>query len=271
MKPSVKRMVAKKYMEENKNTRTGRDWRTDEDMRDRRYGGQMYSPRYDGDMHHEEWPEDPYRMAMDPDRDPNMRRGRSSRTGRYISMEYDPRMGDEEMRMNPMYPRYDNQVPMPGYADTYRGTDMGFMTEDRYPRPIMPGMHHRDGYDFNVSGSIAEMGYGSASGKFVPMPLKMTRKMAEQWTEDMENADGSKGARWDYEEVKKAMEEKHIECDPNEMFAILNAVYSDYSTVAKKFGVDKLDFYLELAKAWIDDKDAVPNKATMYYKYVVKH
>ena len=99
----------------------------------------------------------------------------------------------------------------------------------------------------------------------------MTRKMAEQWTEDMENADGSKGARWSYEEVKKAMDEKHIDCDPNEMFAILNSVYSDYEHVAKKFGVDKLDFYLDLAKAWIDDKDAVPNKATMYYKYVVKH
>ena len=257
MRPGVKKMMAQKYMEENRNTRTGRNWRTDEDMRSGVY------PR----QHHEEWPENPYRMAMDPDRDPNMRRGRSSRTGRYISAGYENRMGDDVRNTwDPVqdYAAYD-------MGDGYRGTDMGFIPENRYIPPSVPGMHHRDGYDFNVAGSISDMGYGQASGKFVPMPLKMTRKMAEQWTEGMENADGSKGARWDYEEVKKAMDEKHIECDPNEMFAILNAVYSDYSAVAKKFGVDKLDFYLELAKAWIDDKDAVPNKATMYYKYVVKH
>ena len=258
MKPSVKRMVAKKYMDDN---------------RDRRYEEGMYGARYDEDMrrgvyprqHHEEWPEDPYRMAMDPDRDPNMRRGRSARTGRYISTNYnDGRNMPSDGWMDPVY---DTAYP---YPDNYRQTDFGFMPDNRRPMPIEPNMR-RDAYDFSVSGSIADMGYGQANGKFIPMPLKMTRKMAEQWTEDMENADGSEGARWSYEEVKKAMDEKHIDCDPNEMFAILNSVYSDYEHVAKKFGVDKLDFYLDLAKAWIDDKDAVPNKATMYYKYVVKH
>ena len=30
------------------------------------------------------------------------------------------------------------------------------------------------------------------------------------------------------------------------------------------------DVYVDLAKAWIDDKDAVPNKALMYYECIVK-
>lgn len=267
MNPGIKKMMARKYMEENRDR---------DEMRDRRYDTQMRGPRYDEDMrdkyserdHHEEWPGMTYNHRVEyPDTEPAMRRGRSTRTGRYISAEYNNRMGEDMRQGRPIYDTYDY---MPGYDYDYRRTDMGFMPEDRYPWPMNPSMK-RDAYDFSVSGSIADMGYGHADGKFVPMLLKMTRKVAEEWTDDMQNADGSQGPRWSYEEVKKVMDEKHIECDPNEMYAILNSVYSDYYPVAKKFGVDKLDFYLDLAKAWIDDKDAVPNKATMYYKYVVKH
>jgi hypothetical protein len=46
---------------------------------------------------------------------------------------------------------------------------------------------------------------------------------------------------------------------------------SDYGKVAKKYGVDKADFYADLAKAWLDDKDAVPGKAMIYYDCIVQH
>ena len=49
-------------------------------------------------------------------------------------------------------------------------------------------------------------------------------------------------------------------------------MYSDYSKVFKKYGVgDKLDFYVDMAKAFIEDKDAQPGKLRRYYTYVVKH
>ena len=48
-------------------------------------------------------------------------------------------------------------------------------------------------------------------------------------------------------------------------------IYSDYVKVAKKFGVgDKIDFYVDMAKAFLDDKDAGPDKLAKYYKYIVR-
>ena len=51
----------------------------------------------------------------------------------------------------------------------------------------------------------------------------------------------------------------------------MNAMYSDYCKVAKRYGVDRPEFFAEMAKAWLEDKDAVPNKAAMYYDCIVKH
>ena len=60
-------------------------------------------------------------------------------------------------------------------------------------------------------------------------------------------------------------------CDETEFYAVLNAMYSDFSGVAQKHGVHKQDFYLDLAKAFLEDKDSVKDKAAAYYMYIVKH
>jgi hypothetical protein len=41
--------------------------------------------------------------------------------------------------------------------------------------------------------------------------------------------------------------------------------------VARKFGVDRDEFYACMAKAWLEDADAVPDKAAQYYAHVVRH
>ena len=57
----------------------------------------------------------------------------------------------------------------------------------------------------------------------------------------------------------------------NIFWVALNMIYSDYVKVAKKFGVgDKIDFYVDMAKAFLDDKDAGPDKLARYYKYIVR-
>ena len=62
-----------------------------------------------------------------------------------------------------------------------------------------------------------------------------------------------------------------IECDPAEFWAALNMIYSDYVKVAKKFNVgSNIDFYVDMAKAFLDDKDAGPDKLAKYYQYVVR-
>lgn len=110
-------------------------------------------------------------------------------------------------------------------------------------------------------------GRGGAMSQAIP---KFNRRMAEEWTGKMKNEDGSKGPHWTMDQTKQMMKQKGIDCDETEFYAVLNAMYSDFSGVAQKHGVHKQDFYLDLAKAFLEDKDAVKDKAAAYYMYIVK-
>ena len=99
---------------------------------------------------------------------------------------------------------------------------------------------------------------------------KLDRTMAEQWTADMKNEDGTTGPHWNMEQVKQAMAQRSIPGDPVEFYAVLNSLYSDFGEVFKKYNL-KMDFYCDLTRAWLDDSDAVDNKAAAYFEYVVRH
>lgn len=202
-----------------------------------RYGGGIqnggYMPRYEGG-------------------DIESRRGqRRGRDGRFRAE------GGNEMRS-----AYDDD------DEEYRMNTIGFGNRD-YPEPVWQTggaridnggsreMEHRNGMKEH-GGAYAENG-------------EFTEHMAKEWTARMKNGDGTTGAHWPMEQVKQLMQQRGINADPAEFFAILNSVYSDYYTVAKKHNVHNIDFYIDIAKAWIDDKDAVPDKAAAYYEYVVKH
>lgn len=50
------------------------------------------------------------------------------------------------------------------------------------------------------------------------------------------------------------------------------SIYSDYAEVAKKYGLSgNAEFFADMAHAWLDDKDAVEDKAAAYYCYVIMH
>ena len=99
---------------------------------------------------------------------------------------------------------------------------------------------------------------------------KLTPEKAKEWVKQMKHADGSKGEHWSMETVKKLAEQKGAELDPTELYAIMNALYSDYCAVFQRHGVTNPEFYLDMAKAWLEDSDAVKNKAMMYYDCIVK-
>lgn len=100
----------------------------------------------------------------------------------------------------------------------------------------------------------------------------MNQEMAEEWMAGIVNEDGTKGAHWSLQEVKRLMQQKGIECDPVQLWVAMNAEYSDRQKVNKKYGVDRPDFYLDSAIAyWLKDADAVKDKLSTYYTYVVKH
>ncbi len=125
--------------------------------------------------------------------------------------------------------------------------------------------HHRTD-EMRYRNGETRMGYGeSANG----MPL--SREMAREWTSQMENEDGTTGPHWNMSQTDTVMAQKGIECDPTEFFVAMNMMYSDYCKVFRKFGVgDKIDFYACMAQAFLDDKDAHPDKLARYYEYVVK-
>lgn len=169
----------------------------------------------------------------------------------------------------PMYPppmdnRYDD--------DDYRGTNMGFMHHDK-----------GNGYDFEMNGKAGKM-RGYASGRIMPVhddeqhrkwaqeevePLD--EKTAKKWANSMENADGTKGPHWTMEETEKVMKEKGIKCDPIDFWLAMNATYSDLCKEFKKYGIDKIDAYVDFAMAfWLCDEDSVEDKLSAYYEYVVE-
>lgn len=101
--------------------------------------------------------------------------------------------------------------------------------------------------------------------------MGMDENMAREWTAKMENEDGTKGPHWNMEQIKKVMEQRNMTGDPVEFWVAMNMMYSDYCKAAKKLGVNTVDFYAEMAKAFLEDKDTgVPDKLTAYYENIVK-
>ena len=94
---------------------------------------------------------------------------------------------------------------------------------------------------------------------------------AKAWTSKMQNSDGTKGAHWTIEQVKQILAQRNLSIDPISFWATINMIYSDYSQVAKKYNVgNNLDFYVDMAKAFLNDKDAAQDKLEKYYQYIVK-
>ena len=229
-----------------------------DDRRDMTMGGSRYFP--------DEW-RDPY-MGYD---EPEMRRRRDSR-GRYTSARMggygEPWMGeDDDMEMRYPSPSkvYDARPQMnrkigfsidgemehlPNeFSNDYRST---------IDYPQMNEMEYR-------KGTKSMSGHASGTGA---MPF--SKEMAMEWTQNMENPDGTVGPHWPLEKVKEVMAQKKLEGSPYEWYAVLNMVYSDYSAVAKKMNVNTVDFYVCMAKAFLDDPDAGEDKLAKYYEYIVK-
>lgn len=98
----------------------------------------------------------------------------------------------------------------------------------------------------------------------------LTRETAMEWTSRMENADGSRGPHWPMEKTEEARAQRGIQCDPLEFYVVMNMMYSDYVKAAEKANCSSMDFYAYMAKAFLDDKDARPDKLARYYWYIVK-
>ena len=201
-------------------------------------------------------------------------------TGTYASGYESPRMGDDEEDYRRKWTIIENRnAPMRSQGDwpapQYRGEmnddgmrriyGFGMMAGDRGPQANYQGPSREA--EMGWRGGAAERGYSQS--QMIP---PMTREMADEWMASIKNEDGTVGPHWTLEQVKQLMQQRGINnVDPVRVWVAMNADYSDRVAVNRKYGLDKPDYYLDAAlAAWINDKDAVENKESAYYMYVVK-
>ena len=99
-------------------------------------------------------------------------------------------------------------------------------------------------------------------------PEHLSKADAELWTSHMKNSDGTVGAHWTFEQTQDVAKQRNINCDQNDFWAVMNMMYSDYCQVAKRQSVDTPGFYADMAKAFLDDTDAVDGKAYLYWNCI---
>ena len=105
-------------------------------------------------------------------------------------------------------------------------------------------------------------------------PETFDRETAMQWAEHMENADGTVGPHWTMDQTSAVADASGIPHDiPRWAWGVtMNMMYSDYYDVARKFGANVPEFYAELARAFLMDKDGPgpEEKLCAYYRCIVK-
>lgn len=178
------------------------------------------------------------------------------------------RMGDDEEEETEMR---SNVIPWPGSPHMPpENRVIGFgSTPKRYET-----RSHYDGgkAEAEVGGTMRMKPVKDREHENAP---ELDRETAEKWVRKMHNEDSARpmGGRWSMEELKPMAQKFDIKPDSEEFvefYAMTNAMYSDYCEVAKKFNITSPEFYGMMAKAWMDDKDAMPDKTALYYEYIVK-
>lgn len=216
-----------------------------------------------------------YKMSMEQENGGEMRRGVRNESehsemrrgnGQYSEMRNEMRNPLYEMRRGVRNgsDEDDNDDLHTGEGDVY--------TPDHRPKSYgyRPSNHYgKEEEDEERKPNV--IGFGTWNTKRYGESSAMNAQKAREWVKSMRHANGGKGEHWPLETVKKLAEEKGVKCDPAELYAIMNALYSDYCEVFKKHGNASPELYLDLAVAWLEDEDAVNNKAAMYYDCIVKH
>jgi hypothetical protein len=105
----------------------------------------------------------------------------------------------------------------------------------------------------------------------------LTMEQAREWVASMVGSDPAKpkGGKWSPEEVKPFAQRLGFATDGDmfpAFYAIMNAMYSDYYDVARKYNMqNNPTFFAVMAASWLHDDDAVEDKAEAYWEYIVKH
>ena len=98
---------------------------------------------------------------------------------------------------------------------------------------------------------------------------------AEEAVSRMQNEDGTTGPHWTIEQTNNVAKQYGINFNLDifneyDWFVAMNMIYSDYYKAIKNItGINSLQHFVELTKAWIMDKDVAEGKMWYYFKYVM--
>ena len=88
---------------------------------------------------------------------------------------------------------------------------------------------------------------------------EFTHEDAENWASWLQNDDGTTGPHWTIEQTTSVAKNNGVVFDDKLSdwcwWIAMNMLYSDYSTVAEKYKVSTGEFYSDMAKAFLFDKD----------------
>lgn len=177
--------------------------------------------------------------------------------------EYQPPYGNDPMNDNDIRRRStgreDGEFSEQGEHQRY--------PTGRYNARRGMNMHH---------GQREQMGYRQGGMQQHGMPPgyvpPLTREKAMRWVQDMDG-ESEQGETWTFEEIEEMAKEHGIPMQEKklvEFYAVMNMMASDYYKVAEKFDVLEDGFFVCMAKAFIEDKDAVKDKVAMYYECIAK-
>lgn len=100
---------------------------------------------------------------------------------------------------------------------------------------------------------------------------KPSSELLCEWVKHMENADGTVGAHWSWHEAEAIRAKYGISCNDLEFYVALNIMYSDYCAAVVQAGASTVELYARMAEAFLQDKDAQPDKLERYYRYIAAH
>lgn len=226
-------------------------------------GRDMFSKMADGNINFSympgdgmsDYPEYPEQYKMKGYNPPRVRpyRNMPERSGMWGRERYDDRM------MNRMDGMYDDGMRRSG--------EMGRYNDNRGRYVNMPEVYSRKGYDPSRS-----MNYKHSEME----DYEISDQEIQMWLKEMENEDGTRGAHWTKEQTTPLAKSHGVmlneDVDDTIWNLVMNIMYSDNCKTAKKYGVDKPDYYADLAKDWLEDEDGLQGreKVSAYYENIVK-
>jgi hypothetical protein len=146
-----------------------------------------------------------------------------------------------------------------GYEmDERRGRDRGYGMDERRGREERRGRGYEQDRRYDDYDSEEDMEYNE---------MYLDKHEIKEWAENLENADGSKGAKFGKEQIISIARAQGIQFHDfteDELVMTANMLYSDYCKVLPN---SDAVVYVRMAKAFLEDEDAAVKGGEKLAKY----